>query len=205
MINQINAADPDLNFSNPVGSNPYLDVDGDSRLSPLDVLGVINQINKTSTSLNVQLELRNDSGLSQNDKITNDSALIGQFGGSSGVEYVVKARVNRGPVLDLNFDSAKRFSFEILKYGDRPFQNKMKYGDRPFQNGDRPRSESSGNAGNLFDGRRRNPSMIPPKEGDLYSNPNLFLSTRRSPSPQSLRRLFEISRLSLEPRASHPL
>ena len=117
MINQINAADPDLNFSNPVGSNPYLDVDGDSRLSPLDVLGVINQINKTSTSLNVQLELRNDSGLSQNDKITNDSALIGQFGGSSGVEYVVKARVNRGPVLDLNFDSAKRFSLDVRSLG----------------------------------------------------------------------------------------
>jgi archaellum component FlaG (FlaF/FlaG flagellin family) len=86
-------------------------------LSPLDVLGVINQINKTSTSLNVQLELRNDSGLSQNDKITNDSALIGQFGGSSGVEYVVKARVNRGPVLDLNFDSAKRFSLDVRSLG----------------------------------------------------------------------------------------
>ena len=117
VINQINAADPELDFGNPVGNNPYLDVDGDNRLSPLDVLGVINQINKSSSSISVDLQLRNDSGLSQSDRITNDSVLIGQFVGAPGVDFALKARVNRGQVFDLTFDSAGRFSLDSRALG----------------------------------------------------------------------------------------
>ncbi len=117
VINQINAADPELDFGNPVGNNPYLDVDGDNRLSPLDVLGVINQINKSSSPISVNLQLRNDSGLSQSDRITNDSVFIGQFSGAPGVDFAVKARVDRGPVFDLAFDSAGKFSFDARSLG----------------------------------------------------------------------------------------
>ena len=86
-----------VDFSKPVGDNPYLDANGDSKLTALDALVVINYVARRGTSPELTLKLKNDTGLSAQDTITSDFSLEG----SSALASSIKARIDRGPIVEI--------------------------------------------------------------------------------------------------------
>ena len=130
VINEINrdSQGTPLDFNNPVENNPYFDTDGDRDLSPLDVLLVINYLNQRGEQLAFDIGLQNDSGVSSQDFITNDAKIVGAILNGTSVAGTVKARVNRGPVVNVSINTEGKFLFDpsaTTKIGDGNFTAKF--------------------------------------------------------------------------------
>ncbi len=97
-------------FDNNSTTAAYIDVNGDESVSPIDALLVINRLNAAPPRLGVSLELMHDTGVSSNDRITNDPQVQGQVNVQGATLSTARLRINRDSVMDLEVDSDGRFT-----------------------------------------------------------------------------------------------
>ncbi len=114
VINQIsrNLRGTPIDLNSPIGNQPYFDTNGNGKLTPLDALLVINYIARRGNQSAIQLALKNDTGISSIDQITNDPRVAGSMPSALATDMTIKARINRGPIVDIAIGSDGKFAFE---------------------------------------------------------------------------------------------
>ncbi len=109
VINELNRREsPIFNPNQNVGDRHYLNTDGDAIIAPIDALLVINRLNLDPSPHWASASLEFDSGTSGADLITNSLGFVGTSSLKSATT-VVRARIGRGPVVELNTDGQGNF------------------------------------------------------------------------------------------------
>ena len=91
----------------------YVDVNGDGSSSPIDVLSIINYLNSPPAVLPLQLRLVADTGTSPLDAVTKDGRVAAALPGGGAVFQSLKARVDRGPVVELAPGGGTELLFDV--------------------------------------------------------------------------------------------